>query len=261
VINRFGFVLESGEIMRRTPVIVALVALLVVIIAGYFLFFNDPEPVENKLPTATPAPEAAVYGFDTENSELKFTIETEFGDIKGTFKLTGGTIVKQPAADGGFNLIANVIIDGNSVDTGNRLINFAMRQGLKADTFPYGVFTGDSTTTYTSAAEPIDLTLSGNIELSGITNPIEVPIQFQEMEDGSLTVSADIQINMEDFKVSFPEQIGSNILNAKLNIIAREDLAPVETPTVQETPSAKEITPVPTDEDSSPAPESTQIFG
>lgn len=235
--------------MIRKILLGTLALILLVVVGILVLYFTrDTTPVANKVATATPAPESIIYGLNTEESELSFVIELGGSDVNGTFGLANGSL-ELKSVEGGYELVANVIIDGETVDTGNRLVNFAMRFGMETEKYPYGVYAGVSEEVFSDPNETQSLTLIGPLEISGVTNQYSAVAEFH-VEGDTAYVDSDLLVDLADFGVEFPESVGSTILNAHLKLVATEGLAMEVTPPTDITPDANAET-TPTAETSS----------
>ena len=233
---------------------------LIVLVGGGFVVYTltrDVEAVDNKLPTATPAPDSQIYGIDLDASELSFVIETNIADISASFKMADGTIELQPA-ENGWRLAANIILDGDSVDAGDPLANYALKFGLEVEKYPYGVFSAVSEEIITDIEADQTLTVTGNLELHGVTQPKTVIMNYSMDDNGRILITAETTVDMRDFDAEFPESVGNNVLDATFTLVADKALAPApatETP-ADVTPEADtETTPEATSESSESAEE------
>lgn len=213
--------------LKRLPLIFGIIILLLVALAGWYLFIREVDPVANELATATPAPDSIVYGLDPTSSTLDFVMPDVpiAGDITGQFNLIGGSLVMQPTGDGTYDLVVNIVVDGGSVDTGAEFANQVMVKALEADKYPCGVFTGIGDTQFTEdeARQIVQLTLNGDLEISGTTQDNQDFItDFQTFEDGSATAQAQFGLSMADFGVD----LGGEDLQATMNITAGLDIDP-----------------------------------
>ncbi len=213
--------------LKRLPLILGIIVVLLVAVGGWYLFIREVDPVANELATATPAPDSVIYGLDPTSSTLDFVMPDVpiAGDITGNFDLIGGSLVMQPKGDGTYDLVVNVIVDGASVDTGAEFANQVMVKALEADKYPCGVFTGigDLTFTEQEAVTSVQLTLNGDLEISGTTQDNQDFVTvFQTFEDGTAIAKAEFELSMADFGVD----LGGEDLQATLNINASNSINP-----------------------------------
>ncbi|MCI0712198.1 MAG: YceI family protein [Chloroflexi bacterium] len=211
--------------MRR--LLIAVLVVLLIIAGGVaYLFLNDPEDVDPELPTATPAPQSRIFGVDTETTTLAFSLDLGGGTIDGTFDITDGTLLLVPAEDG-WKLQVNLIVEGQTVETGSSIRNQLLIIALKAKEYPYGVYTGLSEEIITDPEEEQEVLLVGEIELSGIQNP-QNGLTTMKLDGDLLTADTRLDIDFTDFGADFSALGASNIMAIDLHIEARADLAPEE---------------------------------
>ena len=211
--------------MRR--LLIAVLVVLLIIAGGVaYLFLNDPEDIAPELPTATPAPQSRIFGIDTEATTLAFSLDLGGATIDGTFDITDGTLLLVPAEDG-WKLQVNLIVEGQSVETGSSLRNQLLIIALKAKEYPYGVYTGLSQEIITDPEEEQQVLLVGEIELSGIQNP-QNGLTTMKLDGDVLTADTRLDIDFTDFGADFSALGASNIMGIDLHIEAHSDLAPEE---------------------------------
>ncbi len=197
----------------------ALIVLLPFLFAAYWFFIRDVEAKENKLQFATPIPQAQIYTVTRENSQLKFTILER---VHGTIDISGENLILKPTSDGKWQLEANLQMDGQSTKTeSGEFIDFVLKAGLKADEYPYGRFVATSAETFedptTIPEQPI--TLSGQLEISGVVKDYTIT-GTMSLQDGVLTFDTAPTIDLKDFGVNFPEQIGSSEMATEITVEA-----------------------------------------
>ncbi len=196
----------------------ALIVLAPILFMVYWFFIRDVEAKENKLQFATPIPQAQIYVVTRDDSLLKFTIIER---IKGTIDISGENFILKPTTDGKWQLEANLQMDGQSTKTeSGEFIDFVLKAGLKADEHPYGRFIATSTETFdNSTAFPEQpVTLVGQLEISGVVNDFTINATAS-LQDGVLTVKATPTIDLKDFGVNFPEQIGSSEMVTEITMM------------------------------------------
>jgi hypothetical protein len=213
------------DIMRR--ILIGVLIVLLFIAGGIvYLFLNDPEDIDPELPTATPAPQSRIYGVDPEATTLAFSLEIGGGTLEGTFDITDGTLLLVPA-ENGWKLQVNLIVEGQTVETGSSLQNQLLIIALKAKEYPYGVYTGLSEEIVTDPETEQDVLLVGEIELSGIQNPQD-GLTTMRLDGDILTADTQLDVDFTDFGADFSALGASNVMNIDLHIEARADLAPEE---------------------------------
>lgn len=205
------------------------IVLIPILAVVYWFFIRDVEAKENKLQFATPVPQAQIYAVTRDDSQLKFTIlET----ISGTIDISGENFTLQPTADGRWLVQANMQIDGQSTDTGNAFYDAVLKAGLKANEHPYGRFVASSTETFEDVITILEqpVTLVGQLEISGIVNDFTINATIS-IRDGVMAIRATPSIDLKDFGVNFPEQIGSSEMDTDIEVIARlvENVPPADT--------------------------------
>ena len=209
--------------LKRLSIILGIVLLLLVVAGGWYVFIREVDPVGNELATATPAPDSIIYGLDSTNSTLGFVIPGVpfVGEISGEFDLIGGSLIMQPTGDGKYDLVVNVVVDGGSVEAGSPAANQAIITAFQADKFPCGVYTGIGDKTFEDATEVVELTIVGDLEISGETSKDEdFSTVFQTFEDGSATAVATFNLALDTFGVPLED------LQGTLNINAHRDINP-----------------------------------
>lgn len=212
--------------MRR--ILIGVLVILLLLAGGVaYLFLNDPEDIDPELPTATPAPQSRIFGVDTEATTLKFSLDLGSGGmLDGTFDITNGTLLLVPA-ENGWKLQVNLIVEGQTVETGSAIRNQLLIIALKAKEYPYGVFTGISEETIVDPSEEQDVLLVGEIELSGIQNP-QNGLTTMKLDGDTLTADTRLDIDFTDFGSDFSGLGASNVMGIDLHLEARTDLAPEE---------------------------------
>lgn len=196
----------------------ALIVLLPILFVVYWFFIRDVEAKENKLQFATPVPQSQVYIVTKDDSLLKFTIIER---INGTIDISGENFILKPTTDGKWQLEANLQMDGQSTKTAQgEFWDFLLKAGLKADEHPYGRFIATSTETFddSTAFPEQPVTLVGQLEISGVVNDFTINATTS-LQDGVLTVNATPTIDLKDFGVSFPEQIGSSEMATEITVM------------------------------------------
>lgn len=210
--------------LKRISIILGVILLLILVIGGWYVFIREVDPVANELATATPAPDSIIYGLDPSDSTLDFVIPGVpfIGEISGTFDLIGGSLVMQPTGDGKtYDLVVTVVVHGESVEAGSPAANQAIITAFQSDKFPCGVYTGIGDVTFEDATELVQLTIVGDLEISGeISEDEDFATEFQVFEDGSAVSTATFNLSLDSFGVPLED------LQGTLNINAHRDINP-----------------------------------
>jgi polyisoprenoid-binding protein YceI len=204
---------------RRLFIGLGIVTLMVVGAGIYWIFIRETEPKDNILTFSTPIPEAQIYRVDSQQSSLAFTIQTSLGDIDGTLAITGERFSLTPDA-GQWRLSGDMKMDGQTMETGNGLINAALKAGMKVDQHPFGVFVGQSNELLPDLnAQNQPVTMVGRLEISGVVRDFSIPA-VMSVADGVLTMTAETTVDLALFEVDFPSAIASSEMSARITTVA-----------------------------------------
>lgn len=212
---------------KRIRAMILATFLLIIAIGVWYVFFRDVEAKENQL--QAPVVEAngetiqRVFVFDTERSIINF--EVDGVGIDGTFDMFGHWFRFIFDSDTE-TWIAELWldIDGQSVETGNGLLNNAFIFAFKAEEYPVGRFVGttvEAEVPIESLDEEINTTLIGQIELSGVIQDLSVPIRIR-IEGETLSASASFPLDASDFDAGLASAAGGSVLNSDIEVVANE---------------------------------------
>lgn len=221
--------------MKRTPLFVVGVAVLA-LAAGWFLFIrNDAPPpvsleeaVETATSTSAPASdteaeaEAAAddevtattgidgtWTIDTSNSFAGYRIGEELANI-GTIEAVGRTseINGSLTATDSTITAVTVEVDMQTLRSDRSQRDGALQgRGLETDSFPAASF--ELTTPIElggvpASGESVQATASGDLTLHGMTNPVELALEAQVIDDGTVVVVGSADITLSDYAIEAP---------------------------------------------------------
>jgi polyisoprenoid-binding protein YceI len=190
---------------------------------------NDPvkskaraEVAEAVKSVPAPAAAAATYSFSQDDSKLEFVGAKVTGKHDGGFKTFRGTIrVPDGKVENGS---VEVEIESSSVYTDNEKLTGHLKSAdfFETEKFPKARFT--STKVQPGGAGGATHTITGNLELHGVTKSISFPAKVQASGD-QVTVETEFGINRKDFGILYTgkadDLIKDDVL-IKLNIRARK---------------------------------------
>jgi polyisoprenoid-binding protein YceI len=188
-------------------------------------------------PLLAQAPAAATVRTYTITDDGKnyatFESEATLETIKGTTTKLSGTITADPANANG--AAATITVDLGALDTGISMRNEHMRGAKFLDTekFPTASFktvsvTGAKTIT---ANQPVELSLTGDFTLHGVTKRITVPARVVVIPENEMTKSSrgpgdwihgtvTFPIKLTDYSIAVPEKL---VLKLADNVNVRVD--------------------------------------
>ena len=215
--------------------IAAAIVIAFLVAAGGFWFLRDDSPDEVDLDTAvgsveestatTPdgsAPAAAdgvtgTWSVDAETGEFDFEsatgtfagirIDEELASI-GTTQAVGrtGDVAGTVVIDGTSVTAADIEVDLTTITTNDTRRNSKVQEALETDQFPTATFSltepielGAGAT----AGEPVSVTATGDLTIHGVTNPVQIPIEAQLVNDTVVLVGS-AEIAFSDFDVEVP---------------------------------------------------------
>lgn len=214
--------MTKGEQNLTSSVPTVLIAVLSFVVIMVVLWFNQREdPQDAQLATGTPNPAAQFFRVVPEQSQLRVTVDSQFGDISGGYEMGEGT-VELSRADAGWRVHANLTFDARTLDIGNDQLNTVMRRALEVETYPNGIFiaTNREPVPDLSVARTTDLV--GQLELHGQVQEYTIPTTIT-LEGDTLTLRAQIVIDAGDFGVSIPSLVADEDLDANLRIVAQRN--------------------------------------
>lgn len=177
------------------------------------------EPQSAQLVTATPVPNARLYGVVPAESTLNVTVDSSLGKIAGSFGMGPGTI-ELSRADGGWRVNVNLTFDARTLDIGNAQLNTIMRRALEVETYPDGIFVASGRGTVPNLDSVSTIDLVGQLELHGVVQGYTIPTTVTLSGD-EITLAADTVIDAGAFGVSIPSIFAKDTLNTNLHVVAR----------------------------------------
>ncbi|NBV13143.1 MAG: YceI family protein [Sphingobacteriia bacterium] len=122
----------------------------------------------------------------------------------------------------------------NDIQVGVPIIGFLFEKKLMQEHFhenymettkyPVSTFKGkliDSTTVQLGTPGKHSVTAKGELAIHGVARLQEIPCLFEIKEDGSVLVTSNFEIKLQDFGIKVPSAVGQNISeNVKINIKA-----------------------------------------
>lgn len=188
-------------------------------------------PVENK-PVATVGqaavvsdtkPEgAATYAFSEQGSQFQFVGAKVTGKHDGGFGKFAGKINSDPTDLTKSSVKAEIETASITSDTEKLTGHLKSPDFLDVDKFPKAVF--QSTQVVSGGAAGATHTITGNLELHGVTKSISFPATITATGD-TVTVKSEFGINRKDFGIVYPgkpdDLIKDEVL-IRLNLVAKK---------------------------------------
>lgn len=219
---------QDHDFMGSVPTVtIALVSFTVIMVVLWFIQGEDPQAAQ--LVTGTPNPVAQLYRVLPEQSQLKVTVDSQFGAIDGGYTMGEGTVELTPAEDG-WRVIANLTFDARTLDIGNDQVNSIMRRALEVETYPNGIFIASSRELLPDLTTARTVDLLGQLELHGQVQSYTIPTTIT-LEGDVLTLRAQVIIDAGAFGVSIPSLIADDDLDASLRVTAQRVARGALTPT------------------------------
>lgn len=162
---------------------------------------SDPAP-KPAAQAAAPKPSkaaSATYALSPANTSLEFVGAKVTGKHEGTFgKFSGEIVVADGKPETGR---VSVEIDMSTVATDSEKLDGHLKSPDFFDVakFPRATFTS----TAIAAGEGGKFTVTGQLQLHGVTKTISFPAEIQT-GPGNVSVKADFKINRQDFGVKYP---------------------------------------------------------
>jgi len=173
---------------------------------------------------------------DDGKNYATFQSEATLETINGTTTKISGTITADPANAGAST--TTIIVDLSALDTHIAMRNEHMRSEkfLNTEKFPTATFKTVSVTGAKSVApnQPVELQLTGDFTLHGVTKRITVPAHVVLIPESDLTKSSrgpgdwihgtvTFPIKLTDYSIAVPEKLVmklSNDVNVKVDFFA-----------------------------------------
>jgi polyisoprenoid-binding protein YceI len=178
-------------------------------------------PVTSAAPAASP--DASVAGTWTVASgsqagyrvrEQLASLPAESDAVGRTDKITGSITLETNGATTTLTA-ATITVDTTSIASDeSRRDNRLRSEGLQTDQFPTATFTLTQPVEVPAAAltgTPSDITLTGDLELHGVTKSVRIPAQAQ-LVDGVVQVAGSLTFPLSDFDIVAPN-IGGFIVS------------------------------------------------
>lgn len=179
----------------------------------------NSQPPVNAAVEAPPLPAragASVYSFDQTRSSVEFAAAKltrrhagKLGAFRGKLQLTGGD-----ATTGAVSIVVDVASLG--ADDARLTKHLKSPDFLDVERFPQARFT--STSIQAGGADGATHTVTGNLELHGVTRQISFPARIKVMSE-AVEVTAEFSILRKDFGIDYDGVAGDLIKNDVLLMI------------------------------------------
>ena len=223
---------------RSKPILIGVGIMAVIAIVGVAVlvwYFNQPVPEEVSLEGAVAdVSSTAASNGDSASSGVEgtWTVDTSIGEFSfedATSSFVGfrveeelatigaTTAVGRTPVVGGSLTLAGTVVTGTIVEADLAAIvtnadrrNRAVQQALNTTSFPTATFTLTEPVdlgVIPAEGEPIAITASGDLEINGVAQPIEMPLEAQLVPDaagGLIVVVGSVDIIFADWGVSVP---------------------------------------------------------
>jgi polyisoprenoid-binding protein YceI len=139
---------------------------------------------------------------------VEFHAEDTYDAFDGKTKNVTGTIVADAAKATASKV--DVSIDLASLDTGISLRNSEMRNRyLQTARFPNATFKSASVAGPDAIPpnQPVDLKISGDFTLHGVTKRMTLPVRVVLLSDGRIHATSQFNVHMPDFDIHVPKNI------------------------------------------------------
>ncbi|MEM7585105.1 MAG: YceI family protein [Acidobacteriota bacterium] len=213
------------RLMRTDAIVLALLMLLAV---GCANPADDAPDAVVQEPAAEPEPAAAEAGEATTlklaaDSKIDFVGAKVTGTHDGGFQAFDGTVTLTDGTAEGSSV--EVVIDATSVWSDDDRLTEHLKSAdfFDVENFPTATF---KSTEIAAAAEG-GYTLTGNLELHGVTKQISFPANI-EVGEGSFTAMAEFSINRKDFDIVYagrPDDLIRDDVLIKLDLRSAGDAA------------------------------------
>lgn len=126
-----------------------------------------------------------------------YVVAFSTGSAKGTFSELDGTIVFDPTTPNEGEMDVSVRVE--TIDTGNKTKDKHARgdSWFDADQYPTIRFVSDNFTTVDGK-----YSVSGKLNLHGITKTVNIPFQFEEKSDGMGVFVGSFTLNRKDYGIN-----------------------------------------------------------
>jgi polyisoprenoid-binding protein YceI len=164
------------------------------------------EPVANAAPLATPATptptpsSAKAYAFNADGSKVEFTGAKITGHHDGSFGAFTGTISVDGGAAEKSSVVAEIDTASVKIDSDKLAQHLRSADFFDVEKFPKAKFR--STAVKAGGEKGATHTVTGNLELHGVTKAITFPATIAILPDG-VSVRAEFAINRKDFGIVY----------------------------------------------------------
>jgi polyisoprenoid-binding protein YceI len=150
---------------------------------------------------AAAAPQGDALVVDPVASVVRFHLEHKLHKVDGrSAKVEGKAVI---GADG--RVMAMVRIPVTSFETGDANRDSHMRETLEVARYPFVVLKGlTSLTVPVAHGKPVEARLRGELELHGVKQPVDLPVQISFDADGGATVRAKFPVSLEAHRIERP---------------------------------------------------------
>lgn len=195
----------NAHSLVRSPLVQGLVV-------STFLFGCNNDPGKGKtqatvgsasapVTAVTPAAGAQSYVFSNEGSKFEFVGAKVTAKHEGSFAAFRGTISVVDGDPTRSSVNAEVDVSSLTVEPAKLAGHLKSPDFFDAEKFPKAKFT--STAVKAGAVNGATHTVTGNLELHGVTRAITFPATIK-VEPGQVTVAAEFVINRKDFSIVYP---------------------------------------------------------
>jgi polyisoprenoid-binding protein YceI len=140
---------------------------------------------------------------------VEFHAEDTYDAFDGKTNNVSGTVIADPAKPNASKV--EISIDLASLDTGISLRNSEMRNRyLQTPRFPNATFKSVSVSSpeaTISANQPVDLKVTGDFTLHGVTKRMTLPVRVVLIGDGRIHITSQFNVHMPDFDIHVPKNI------------------------------------------------------
>jgi len=165
-----------------------------------------------------------VFAIDTEASVLRYRAQGQGAlgviEIPGSFKLAGHDVVLTPEGDG-YWLDVLLVVDGMTATAPNWLFLNVLRTTLEIERYPTATFVGRSDSPIWLDGGPVQLTVTGELELHGRKRVLSLPLVLT-YEDGLLRATGQVSLDLHDYDAIVPTAIMSSQIVFMPEITSRE---------------------------------------
>ncbi len=159
--------------------------------------------------------EQQAFTVDASQSVVRYHVHHPLHAADGRSSSIEGKAILQP--DG--KVLAMVRMPVATFDSGDANRDSNMRDALEASRFPFVVFKGVTSLVMPAASgKAIPKTMEGELQLHGVTHPVEVPVTLEFAPDGSVTAKGTMTLGLESYGIQRP-----SLLMIKLDDACRID--------------------------------------